>query len=223
MEKKKIKVLIADDHDIVRSGLRMLFQRTPDVVVVGEAGDGEEAVRLAEKIKPDVAILDVSMPKLNGLQATRALKERFPSIRVLILTIHEEEEYIYEMIRSEADGHVLKSANRKEIIDAVHSVASGGQFYSSAISSLMINEFIRKVKEDEEAPKRPAQSLTKREIEILRLVAHGLSSKEIAEKLFLSVSTINTHRTNLMHKLDIHDTAGLTKYAIRSRLIDVTN
>ncbi len=219
---KKIRILIADDHNIVRSGLRMLFQRSPGLSVVGEARDGEEAVRMAEKCRPDVAILDISMPRLNGIQATRLIKERFPKIKVLILTIHEEEEFIYEMIRSEADGHVLKSADRKEIINAVHGVAAGGPFYSSAISTIIINKFVRRLKAENEPPPAGAQSLTKREMEILRLVAHGLSSKEIADKLYLSVSTVNTHRTNLMHKLDIHDSVGLTKYAIRSGLIEVT-
>ena len=218
---KKTRILFADDHGIVRDGLRMLFSNVPDITVVGEAADGEAAVRMASSLKPDLAILDISMPKVNGIQATRIIKERHPEIKVLILTIHEDEEYVFEMIKAGANGYVVKNAEKNEILSAVRTVMTEGTFFSPGISKLMIDRFVQRTRSggDETASARPV--LTKREREILSHIAQGLSSREIAERLFLSVSTVNTHRANLMQKLDIHDTATLVRYAIRSGIVNI--
>src|SRR5436309_9383512 len=145
MPKNRIRILIADDHSVVRSGLRTLFERTSGLTVIGEAPDGEVAVELASKYKPDIAILDISMPKVNGLEATRLIKKKVPSTKVLILTMHEDEEYIDEMVRAEANGYVLKNADKRELIDAVRTVAAGGPFFSPGISALIVNRFIKRV------------------------------------------------------------------------------
>ncbi|HYQ87076.1 MAG TPA: response regulator transcription factor [Bacteroidota bacterium] len=218
---EKIKILFADDHGVVRSGLRALFKSSPDFVVVGEAADGEQAIRLAEKVKPDIVLLDITMPRVNGIEATRVIKRNDPSTRVLILTIHEDEDYVYEMIRAGANGYVLKSAEKREIFAAVRAVAAGENFFSPTVSKLIVDGFIRKAKEEKQPPVAAKTRLTGRETEVLKYIAQGLSSPQIAGKLFLSVNTVNTHRNNLMQKLDIHDTAGLVRYAFESGLAEL--
>ncbi len=218
---KKIKILIADDHNIVREGLRALFRSAREFSVIGEAADGEEVVRLADKLDPDLVIIDISMPNVNGIEATRRIKENNPATKVLILTIHESEEYVYQMIRAGANGYVLKNAGKKELFAAVQAVVKGERFFSPGISKLMLDEFIRQVREQKAVRPAPEQQLTKRETEILRYIVQGLTNKKIAGKLFLSVRTVNTHRTNLMQKLNIHDTAGLVRYAIQNGIVDI--
>ncbi|MDE3058353.1 MAG: response regulator transcription factor [Bacteroidota bacterium] len=214
---KKIRILLADDHSIVRSGLRSLFRTTHEFVVVGEASNGEDAVRLAIRHHPDIVIMDISMPKMSGIEATKLIKQRHPDIKVLILTIHDNQEYIYELIRAGANGYVLKDAEKQEIFTAVRTVTSSEPFFSPGVSKLIIENI---AKNSDEQPHTAGSNLrlTKREAEVLRLVAQGLTSREIADKLCLSISTINTHRTNLMQKLDIHETAGLVRFAIQEGL-----
>ncbi len=217
---KKIKILLADDHSVVRSGLRSIFKTNKDFSVIGEAANGVDALRLASRLKPDVVILDISMPKMNGIEAARAIKEKLPETKILILTVQEKEEYVYEMIRAGANGYVLKDAEKSEIFKAVRTVVSGNQFFSPHISKLIVDYFVKRKKEAEKTPASTEKELTKREMEILRLVAQGCSSREIAEKLYLSASTINTHRANLMQKLNIHDTAGLVRFALQQGYLD---
>jgi DNA-binding NarL/FixJ family response regulator len=214
--KKKIRILFADDHAVVRSGLRSLFTSSPEFAVVGEAPDGEEAIRLAATIKPDVVILDIRMPKMDGIEAARIIKRSDPHAGVLILTIHEDEGYIRELIRAGVNGYALKSAGKSEIFAAVRAVAAGESFFSPSVSKLMVDGFIRKTREEKPPPALTRTRLTARETEVLRYIADGLSSRQIAGKLFLSANTVNTHRNNLMQKLGIHDIAGLVRYAFES-------
>ncbi len=217
----KIKILFADDHGVVRSGLRALFGSSPEFTIVGAARDGEQAVRMAAKTKPDIVLLDISMPKINGVEATRIIKRDNPASRVLILTMHEDEKYLYEIIRAGANGYVLKSAEKREIFAAVHAVAAGENFFSPGMSKLIVDGFIKKAKSQKPEREAPKNHLTAREAEVLRHIAGGLSGPKIAEKLFLSVNTVNTHRNNLMQKLDIHDTAALVRYAIENGFSDL--
>jgi DNA-binding NarL/FixJ family response regulator len=222
---KKTRILIADDHSVVRSGLRALLQSSPAFSVVAEASDGEEAVALAERHKPDVVIMDISMPKLNGIEATSRMKENDSGLRIIILTVHEDEEYVYQMLKAGASGYVLKSAGKKEIFAAIESALSGERFFSPNVSKLIIEGFINRDKEQQlnqaDSAASMKQQLTKREIEVLQFIAQGYTNRKIAETLFLSIRTINTHRTNLMQKLDIHDTARLVRYAIESGLVKI--
>ena len=211
---KKIRILIADDHSVVRSGLRSLFRTTREFVVVGEAANGEDAVALASKLNPDIAIVDISMPKLSGIEATRLIKQKNPDVKILILTIHDNEEYIYELIRAGADGYVLKDAEKKEIFTAVRKVSMSEPFFSPEVSKVIVGK-IAKGPEENSFQQSKGPHLTKREEEVLHLISDGLTSSEIAEKLCLSSSTVNTHRSNLMQKLDINDTAGLVRFAIK--------
>jgi two-component system response regulator NreC len=217
----KTRLLIAVDHAVVRDGLRTLFRGMKEFSIVGEAADGETAVRYASLMKPDVAILDISMPKLNGVEATRLIKLKHPEIKVLILTIHEDEEYVYQVIRAGANGYMLKNAEKKEILGAVRAVVGGESFFSPGISKLIIDKFIKRAKEHNEIKPSNRDSLTSRERQVLEFIAHGFTSREIAEKIFLSVSTINTHRANLMQKLNIHDTAGLVRYAVQQGMVKI--
>jgi two-component system response regulator NreC len=224
---KKTRIIIADDHSVVRSGLRLLLQSSPDFTVVAEAEDGEDAVALVDRHKPDVVIMDISMPKLNGIEATGIMKQNNPDLKIIILTVHEDEEYVYQMLRAGASGYVLKSAGKKEIFAAIESALSGERFFSPGISKLIIEGFIKRDKEQLQAQEQlqthSKQQLTKREIEVLQYIAQGFTNRKIAEALFLSIRTINTHRTNLMQKLDIHDTARLVRYAIETGLVKLKN
>ena len=219
----KIRVLIADDHDVVRSGLRALLRSGVDFAAVAEAVDGEDAVRLAAKFKPDVVLMDISMPNLDGIEATRRIKERQPEVKVIILSVHQDEEYAFQILRAGASGYVLKNARKKEIFEAIRSAVAGERFFSPGISNIIVEGFLKRAGEQDqpESPKPAAgdSRLTPRETEVLRYIAQGYTNRKIAELLFLSFRTVNTHRTNIMQKLDIHDTAGLVRHAISLGLI----
>src|SRR5262245_12464048 len=217
---EKIKILIADDHNIVRQGLRTLFQSVPEFSIIGEAANGEELLHLAARHQPDLVIADLSMPALNGAEATRRLKENNPGAKVLILTIHDEGEYVSQLIRAGADGYVLKDADKDELFTAVRTIAAGGRFFGEKILKYLIDDFVKLSHEQGSAARSTKPRLTKRETEILRYVAEGLSSKAIAQRLFLSVRTVDTHRANIMEKLNIHETAGLVRYAIQKGIVE---
>ena len=178
-------------------------------------------MRLVGELEPEVVIVDISMPRVNGVEATRLVKKRNPRTKVLILTMYDNDEYVHQMVRVGADGYVLKNADKKELFAAVRTVAEGKRYFSPGISELMIDEFVKHSRESTNSSEAKVVPLTKREIEILRYIAHGLTNKRIAEKIYLSVRTVNTHRNNLMQKLDIHDIAGLVRYAIRNGVIEL--
>ena len=219
--RKKIRIVFADDHAVVRDGLRTLFRSDPNFQIAGEASDGAQAVDLVTKLSPDVAVLDISMPRVTGIEATRIIKERVPTTKILILTIHEGEEFVYELIQAGANGYVLKNAEKKEICSAIRAVASGETFFSPSVSKLLIDGVIKKTRGQRKEPPTSEQQLTRRETEVLRHIVQGLTSREIAGRLSISFSTVNSHRTNLMKKLDIHDTAGLVRYAIQHSILNL--
>ncbi len=218
---RKIKILFADDHGVVRDGLRALFKSDPGISIVGEARDGEQAVHMTARLRPHIAILDISMPKMNGIEATRIIKRDFPQTKILILTIHEKEEFIYEMIQAGASGYVLKNAEKKEIFAAVRALAAGDTYFSPRVSKLLIESVIKRTIEQQPSKPNGSRQLTSRELEVLRHIAEGRTSREIADALHISFRTVNSHRMNLMQKLDIHDTAGLVRYAIHANLVNL--
>lgn len=211
----KIRIVVADDHSLIRKGLINLLEGAQDLVFVGEAEDGQEAIEQTEKLRPDVIIMDLSMPKVSGIEATSIIVKRFPETRVLVLTMHEKEQYVHQIIRSGASGYVLKNAGREELATAIRAVANGERFFSPRVSSILVEGYLRKgeMREDQSAHTNEVP-LTKREREVLALVARGLTNQQIAEKLSISPRTVDTHRTNIMHKLGIHDIANLVRYAI---------
>ena len=212
-----IKVLLAEDHTIVRKGIRALLDAVTDIEVVGEAENGREAVEKVGQLLPDVVLMDNTMPTLNGLEATRQIKKQFPEIMVLILTMHTDEEYIFQFLQAGASGYLIKKTAPKELVSAIKAVHRGDSFLSPSISRKVIDEYLRHVEETDKTDSYT--QLTNREREVLQLIVEGLSNKEIAEQLHLSVKTIGNHRINLMEKLDIHNVSDLTKYAIRKGII----
>lgn len=220
---RKTRILIVDDHDVVRSGLKALLRTSEEYAVVGEAADGEEALRLVEELTPDIVLTDISMPRLDGIGATRLITQRHPQVKVIVLTVYEDEEYVYQILRAGASGYLLKNASKVQIFEAIEAVMSGERFFSPGISRLIVDGFLKRaaVQETTEPPTPTGTGLTKRELEVLRFIALGLTNREIAEKLFLSFRTVNTHRANIMQKLDIHDTAGLVRHAIATGIVDM--
>ncbi len=213
---KKIRVLLADDHVLVRSGIRVLVNALDGFVVVGEADDGREALALVDRLRPDIVLMDISMPGLNGLEAASRAAKEFPDVRVIILSMHANEEYVLQALRAGAAGYLLKDAGPGELDLALKAVAGGGTYLAPSISKHLVADYVRRTSGDAPAP---LEHLTSRQREVLQLIAEGHTTKEIAGKLNLSVKTAETHRTQLMQRLDIHDVAGLVLYAVRLGLI----
>lgn len=214
----RVRILLADDHAILRDGIRALLQDEPDMLVIGEAEDGHTALRLIAELQPDVVVMDIGMPLLNGLDATRQIKRDHPRTRVLILTMHENEEYVRQVLASGAMGYILKDAAAHELIDAIRAVYRGEAVLSPAITRLVIEDYLRW---GDLQTNHQENDLSPREREILQLIAEGYTNKQIAEILFISIKTVQTHRTNLMSKLDLHDRGELIKYAIQKKIIEI--
>jgi two-component system response regulator NreC len=213
----KVKVLIADDHAIVREGIRMILEAQPDFEVVGEAADGDEAVRLARNVDPDVVVMDISMPKLSGVEATQIIKDSLPGVQVLILTMHEEQSYLFQLLRMGAAGYVLKRAAATDLVEAVRAAHRGETFLYPAVAQSIVQDYLERLRTGEGSERYGG--LTYREREILVLIAEGLTNQQIAEKLVISVKTVQTHRAHIMKKLDLHDRSLLVRYAVRKGLI----
>ncbi len=208
----RIKILVADDHTIVRQGLKLILAAQPDLEVVGEAANGREAVDLAGKLRPDIVLMDVAMPELNGIDATRKMVEANSRIRILVLSMHKESVYVREILRAGARGYILKDAIDTELLSAVRSVARGDGYISPAVSGTLLDNF--------QKTGNPADSLSPREREVLLLIAEGKTNKEIATKLNLSVYTVDSHRGKIMEKLNLHSTGELVRFAMKNGLVD---
>lgn len=213
----RLRVLLGDDHRLLRHGLRKILEEKREVEVVGEAGDGREAVKLAVALAPDVAILDIGMPLLNGIDATRQIVRRVPGCQVLILSMHADEPYIARALQAGARGYLLKDSAATDLLRAVAAVAAGKTFFSSVISQSMINDYVRRVADASIVD--PYESLSEREREILQLIAEGHSNKDVALILSISPATVETHRARILQKLDVHNTAELVLYAVRKGVI----
>ena len=214
----KIRILIADDHTLLRNGICALLEAEQDMIIVGEASDGREAVRLSGQLKPNVVLMDIAMPLLNGLEATRQIKREHPEIHVLVLTMYDNEEYFREMLEVGASGYIIKRAAASELVNAIRAVYSDEAVLSPAITRLLLEDYLN---HDSHNAKDDPNALSSREREVLQLIAEGKTSREIAEILNLSVKTVQSHRTNLMQKLDLHDRGELIKYAIQKKIIEL--
>ena len=211
---RKIRILLVDDHAVLRAGIHVLLETQPDLEIVGEAGDGREAVRRARELQPDVALLDIAMPGLDGLTAAREIKAVCPNTRILFLTQHENKEYVLPALKLGASGYVLKRAEGDELITAIRTVHAGGTFLDPAIAGAVVGEMTR----DRNTEADPFDSLSEREREVLVMLARGDTYQQIAEALFISPKTVDYHRTNLMRKLGLRNRAELTRFAIERGL-----
>lgn len=213
----KLRILIGDDHTLMRQGLRKILEEHADWDVIAEAGDGRQAVKDALALQPEIAILDIGMPLLNGIDATRQIVRRVPGIGVLILSMHGDEAYITQALQAGAKGYLLKDSADTDLLRAVEAVAAGKSFFSPAVASVMRDDFVRHLADKGIVDR--FESLSEREREIFQLVAEGHSNKEIAELLSVSPATVETHRAHILHKLDMHSTAELVRYAVRRGVI----
>jgi len=213
----KLRILIVDDHGIVRAGIRSLLEGQPDIEVVGEAAGGEEAIEKALQLQPELVLMDIAMPGMSGIEATHRIKEELPGISVLVLSMHDDEEFFFPVLRAGASGYILKEAEPRELLYAIHTVNQGNVFLSPAVATALLEGFVTATPEDVE---ESYATLTRREKEVLRLAASGQTNREIAGTLFLSIRTVEKYRQAVMHKLGLARREDLTKYAIRRGLID---
>jgi two-component system response regulator NreC len=213
----EIHLLLVDDHDVVRTGLKMLLEGQPDLIIVGEANTGLQAINMAHAIAPDVVVMDLTLPDISGIEATRRIKEESPEIAVVALTIHEDEQYFFEMLQAGASGYVPKRAAPEDLISAIRAAANGEIYIYPSLTKALVSDYLGRGSQDV----RPSSldTLTAREEEVLALLADGLGNEEIGERLSISKHTVARHRENLMRKLELHSRSELVKYAIRKGLI----
>jgi two-component system response regulator NreC len=216
---KKIRVVVVDDHAIVREGVRMILSSHPDIQVVGEAASGEQAISMAQALRPDVVVMDISMPGMNGIEATQQIRQRATDVNVLALTMHEDDHYVFQLLKAGASGYVLKRAAATDLVDAVRAASRGEAFLYPSVAKTVVTDYLRRL-ERGEAERKPYDGLTEREREVLSLIAEGHTNQEIAGRLFISIKTVQTHRAHIFEKLGLHDRTELVRYAIRVGLID---
>jgi two-component system response regulator NreC len=216
--KNLCRIVIAEDHTILREGLRALLCADPNLEIVGEAGDGQTAIRCVGNLSPDLVLMDLSMPRMSGLEAVRDIKNRHPDTKIIVLTVHKTEEYVLSTLQAGADGYVLKDADHAELRLAIKNVMAGGRYLSPAISEKVINGYLGG--KERLRAKSVLDTLTKREREILKLIAEGCKNREVADYLFISLKTVEKHRANLMKKLNLHNASALTAFAIEKGIVD---
>jgi len=215
---EKITVILADDHTVVRQGLRALLEAEEDMSVVGEAENGRQAVQMTKRLQPDVVVMDIAMPLLNGLEATRQVSRESPKSKVLILSSYSDDEYVQQLTDAGASGYLVKQTAAQDLVAAIREAKKGNAFFSPAISKRLLEHYRASIGKPPGEKKSP--KLTPRELEVLQLIAEGYANKQIAGELFISIKTVEKHRQQLMNKLDIHDVAGLTRYAIAKGVIE---
>lgn len=219
MMAERVRVLIVDDHALVREGIKSLLQDVPEIEVIGEAGDGFAAIEEARRLRPDVVLMDIAMPRMTGVEATRHIREEMREVQVVALTIHDNEEYLFQMLRAGAAGYVLKKAHPSEMLTAIEAAMRQETYLTPAMAKGLVSDYLRRVRTGEE--QTTYRDLTDREREVLKLIAEGYTNPEIGKLLHISVKTVQAHRGHIMEKLDLHRPAALIMYAIRKGLVEM--
>ncbi len=217
----KIKIILVDDHQIVRDGIKALLTDVEDIDIISEASDHNVLREKLNLQNPDIIIMDISLPEISGLELAKRLSESHPEIKVIILSMYTDEDFIFNAIKSGAKGYLPKNTTRKEIIDAIRAVYAGEEYFSESISNIILKSYVQKAKTVDNQPERSEDKLTIREIEILKHFASGLSNQEIADKLFISIRTVESHKNHIMQKLELKSTVDLIKFAIKNKIVDV--
>jgi DNA-binding NarL/FixJ family response regulator len=217
----KTRIVLVDDHPIVRDGIKALLVGHEDYFLAGEAADGKELLDKLPDLNPDLVILDISLPRMSGIEITKILSEQYPEIKVLILSMHTGEDFIFNAIKAGAKGYLPKNTTRKELIDAINSLVAGDIYFNDAISNTILKSYIRKAQNNEANEKDTATALSPREAEILKMVAEGLTNQEISNKLFISIRTVESHKNHIMQKLKLRTTVDLVKFAIRKGIVEI--
>jgi len=218
---QKIRIFLVDDHQLVRDGIKALLTSADDLTILGEAASGAECFDKIAREAPDILILDISLPDTNGIEITRRVTAEYPATRVLILSMYTNEDFIFNAIKAGARGYLPKNTSREELLDAIHAIHQGEEFFADSITRIMLRSYVRKAKEDEPAGPGAPVPLTTREIEILKLFAEGFINKEISDRLDISIRTVETHKNHIMKKLELKSTVELIKYAIRHKIVEI--
>jgi DNA-binding NarL/FixJ family response regulator len=218
---ESIKVILVDDHQLVRDGIRSLIKDAKNIDVIEEASDGYELLEKLKTTKPDIIVLDVSMPRLSGIETTKKITQEFPDVKVLVLSMFTSEEYIFNAIKAGAKGYLPKNTSKKELLEAIYSINAGNEYFSDSISNIILKSYIKKTKTNDDYSGKKQNVLSSRELEILTLFAEGNTNQEIAEKLFLSIRTVESHKNHIMQKLELKTTVDLVKFAIKNNIIQL--
>lgn len=216
---EKIRLILVDDHLLVRTGIANLLSGEPGFEIIGEASEYNELMELLARSQPDTVVLDIAMPGLSGIEITKKLHNDYPGIRILILSMHTSEEFIFNAINSGARGYLPKNTSRKELIEAIYAVQRGEEYFAESISNVILKSYIKKAKSDTQDDENKENLLSKREIEVLRLFAEGMTNQEIADKLFISIRTVESHKNHIMARLELKTTVDLVKFAIRNNIV----
>ncbi len=218
---EKIKIILVDDHQLVRDGIKALLTGIIDIAIIGEAAGAKELFHELEKMKPDLLIMDISLPEISGIEITKKITSEFPGIRVLILSMYNNEEFIFNSLKAGARGYLPKNTSREELLEAIYTINKGEEFFGESISKVMLKSYIKRATHDDKPEENTKEVLTSREIEILRLYVEGLINKEISDKLGISIRTVETHKNHIMRKLGLKSTVELVKYAIRNKISEI--
>ncbi len=216
-----IRIFLVDDHQLVRDGIKALLMGAANLDIIGEASTGKECFEKIATNPPDILILDISLPDTTGIEITKRITVEYPDMHVLILSMYTNEDFIFNSVKAGARGYLPKNTSREELLNAIHAIFKGEEFFSDSISKIMLRSYVRKAKEDDSAPSRPAVQLTLREIEILKLFAEGYINKEISDKLDISIRTVETHKNHIMKKLELKSTVELIKFAIKNKFVEI--
>lgn len=217
----KIRIILVEDHQIVRDGIKALLTDAPDIEVTGEAASYRELQEKLQNQHPDIIVMDISLPDVSGIEITKMLNEQYPDIRILILSMYTGEDFIFNAIKSGAKGYLPKNTTRKEIIDAVRAIHNGEEYFSESISNIILKSYVNKAKNADQQPEKSEDKLTTREIEILKLFASGMSNQEIADELFISIRTVESHKNHIMQKLELKSTVEMIRFAIKNKIVEI--